>query len=74
MDVEQQPMTKQLKMFEQWEVRPYQTTLFDKINQFDMRTIDLIYDTKGHVGKRSVLEYMELSSHNCVYECDASSA
>ena len=33
MDLELLPMTKQMKLFEQWEFRPYQQTLFEQIGR-----------------------------------------
>ena len=33
-------------------IQTVSTSVVQQINEFDMRTIDLIYDTKGYVGKQ----------------------
>lgn len=51
--------TKQLRMFKQLELRPYQIKLEAICNTFDMRTIHLVYDKIGGIGKSIFLEYLE---------------
>jgi len=51
--------TKQLLYFKGLELRPYQQAIIDKCSQFDLRTIDLIWDTKGNIGKSLLSEYLD---------------
>lgn len=51
--------TTQLKIFKGFALRPYQETILEEIKKFDMRSIDLIYDTVGNVGKSIFSEYCE---------------
>ena len=51
--------TKQLKIFKTYEKYPWQVKLEEMATQFDMRTIDLIYDITGNTGKSIFSEYLE---------------
>jgi hypothetical protein len=52
-------LTRQLRMFKDWEFRPYQADLVKMAGIFDMRKIDLIYDPTGYIGKSLLAEYLE---------------
>lgn len=52
------PLTEQLKLFLSWKLRPYQQSLVDMI-YFNMRYINIIYDTTGNCGKSIFAEYLE---------------
>lgn len=52
-------LTKQLKIFMEYQKRPYQDSLKKMATRFDMRAIDLIYDPRGHTGKSLFSEYLE---------------
>jgi hypothetical protein len=52
-------MTKQLTLFLEWELRPYQKKISNWGNEFNMRNIDLIYDPIGNLGKSIFVEYLE---------------
>ena len=52
-------LTKQLKMFKGYALRPYQQKILDECNTFDMRKINLIWDTTGNCGKSILSEYLE---------------
>lgn len=51
--------TTQLKIFQTFELRPYQRKLLEFARTFDMRKIDIIYDPVGNLGKSLFVEYME---------------
>ncbi len=51
--------TKQLDDFLEMELRPYQKEISNWANEFDMRWIDVIYDTEGNLGKSIFTEYLE---------------
>lgn len=51
--------TKQLKIFKGYTLRPYQQAIIDECKKFDMRTINLIWDTTGNCGKSLLSEYLE---------------
>jgi hypothetical protein len=51
-------LTKQMKYFISWGLRPWQATLKDSLD-FDMRAIDLVYDPNGNIGKSLFSEYLE---------------
>lgn len=51
--------TKQLKLFKSYKLRNYQEMILNFSQIFDMRTIDLIYDPIGNIGKSMFSEYME---------------
>lgn len=51
--------THQLDLFSKWELRGYQRDLYNMSTQFDMRQIDLIWDTTGNMGKSLFCEWME---------------
>lgn len=52
--------TKQMKMFQSWELYPYQTKLLNMSTEFSLRSIDFIFDQEGNIGKSLFSEYMEL--------------
>lgn len=52
-------MTQQLEWYKRQGERPFQKTLRDMSSQFDMRAIDLIWDTTGNCGKSLFSEAME---------------
>jgi len=56
---EKKVMTYQLKLFNSWELRPYQAELMKQVDIFEMRCIDLIYDKNGNLGKSLFCEAME---------------
>jgi len=51
--------TKQLLYFQGLELRPYQQDIVSMSKQFSLRSIDLIWDTTGNIGKSLLSEYME---------------
>lgn len=51
--------TKQLKIFNGLQMYPYQEKLMQKATEFCMRTIDLVYDPNGNIGKSIFSEYLE---------------
>ena len=51
--------TTQLKMFMKWDLRPYQKSIIEEATKFDLRAINLIWDTTGCCGKSLLSEYME---------------
>lgn len=52
-------LTKQMKIFNSFELRPYQSQLKEMAQHFDMRKIDLIFDPNGNIGKSLFSEYLE---------------
>lgn len=58
-DPKEVPDTIQMKLFKQWDKYPWQQTILDMIQVFDMRAIDIIYDPNGHEGKSIFAEYLE---------------
>ncbi len=52
-------LTQQLEWFVKQKLRPFQTDIIEQSQIFDMRTIDLIWDTTGCCGKSLLSEYME---------------
>lgn len=52
-------LTKQLKMFKGYALRPYQERILEECKTFDMRKINLIWDTTGNCGKSILSEYLE---------------
>lgn len=42
------------------ELRPWQKTLIDTLNTYDERTIDVIFDEKGNIGKSTLTRFMML--------------
>ncbi len=52
-------LTHQLKLFKEWELRPYQATIHKQATTFSMRNIHLVYDPKGNCGKSLFSEFME---------------
>jgi len=52
-------LTKQLKLFKGMTLRPYQQAIYDECSKFDMRKINLIWDTTGNCGKSILSEYLE---------------
>ncbi|AXF52003.1 MAG: putative viral replication protein [Cressdnaviricota sp.] len=59
-DAEEVEPTKQMKMFQDWDLYPYQQELLNKSKEFCLRSIDFIYDQDGNTGKSLFSEYMEL--------------
>jgi len=53
------PLTRQLKLFNDWKLRPYQNMIKYECTQFHMRQIDLIYDEIGNSGKSLLSESLE---------------
>lgn len=51
--------TTQLKLFKTWNLRPYQKRIYDECFKFDMRKINLIWDTAGNSGKSLFSEWLE---------------
>ena len=51
--------TKQLAMFESFELYDWQKSVVDMSTQFCMRSIDIIYDMEGNIGKSIFGEWME---------------
>lgn len=56
------PLTTQMKIFNSFTLRPYQSTLKEMCLTFDMRKIDLIYDPNGNIGKSLFSEYLEYNN------------
>lgn len=53
------PLTHQMKLFNDWGLRPWQEDLKKIAQTFCLRTIDLIYDIEGNNGKSLFSEFME---------------
>lgn len=51
--------TKQMDLFEKWELREYQKAIIKEAKIFDLRKINLIYDPTGCCGKSLLSEFME---------------
>jgi len=51
--------TGQITLFKTWELRPYQRWIKEECQRFCMRSINLIYDRTGNMGKSIFSEYME---------------
>ncbi len=59
-DTDEMPvLTRQIQEFLKWKLRPYQQRIFIDAQIFDMRKINLIWDTTGNCGKSLLSEYME---------------
>ena len=56
------PLTHQMKLFNDWGLRPWQQSLKEISTTFCLRTIDLIYDIDGNNGKSLFSEYMEYNN------------
>lgn len=54
------PPTRQMELFQDWGLRPWQHDLENRSTQFCLRTIDLIYDVDGNNGKSLFSEYLEM--------------
>lgn len=52
-------LTKQLKIFQTYELRCYQKAIMNEATKFDFRKINLIWDTTGNCGKSMLAEHME---------------
>lgn len=52
-------LTKQLKEFLTFDLRPYQRYIFETAQKFDKRSIHIVYDSVGNVGKSIFGEFME---------------
>lgn len=61
-DPEEVPPTKQMELFNSWELYPYQKKLEAIAGKFCLRSIDFIYDQDGNIGKSLFSEYMESKS------------
>jgi len=57
--VEIKVMTKQLKLFMEWTLYPWQKKVEDICKTWDMRHITVILDEIGHVGKSLFCEYLD---------------
>ena len=58
-DDEKKVMTTQLDIFLGFALRGYQAWIKEQCDVFSMRTIDLLYDPTGNIGKSLFSEYME---------------
>ncbi len=52
-------LTKQMKIFKGMTLRPYQQAIYKECSIFDMRKINLIWDTTGNCGKSLLSEFLE---------------
>ena len=52
-------MTKQLKEFLKYDLRSYQRYIFETAQKFNMRSIHIVYDSVGNIGKSIFGEFME---------------
>lgn len=52
-------MTRQLSEFVQYDLRPWQQQIFERVQVPDNRSIIMIYDTIGNSGKSIFAEYLE---------------
>lgn len=52
-------LTQQMTMFQSWGLKPWQSSLEQKLATFDLRAIDLVYDPNGNIGKSLFSEYLE---------------
>lgn len=52
-------LTKQLQIFKGYVLRPYQKRIHAECTIFDMRKINLVWDTTGNCGKSILSEYLE---------------
>lgn len=52
-------LTKQMQIFQGMTLRPYQKRIYDECQIFDMRKINLIWDTTGNCGKSILSEFLE---------------
>lgn len=43
-------------------LRPWQSTLIERLNTYDERVIDIVFDEKGNIGKSTLTRYMMLFS------------
>ena len=59
-----QPITKQLQIILNSELRPWQQSIIDETKKFCMRSIDLIFDPEGNNGKSLLCDYLEYKD-NC---------
>lgn len=53
------PLTTQLKIFNTFDLYPWQAQMKEIISEFTMRDINLVYDMNGNMGKSLFLEYLE---------------
>lgn len=56
---EERILTKQMELYLKWGNLPWQSKLQEMASQFNLRTIDLIYDQDGNNGKSLFSEHME---------------
>lgn len=52
-------ITKQSILFNSFELRKYQVKIKEMCQEFDMRKIDIIYDSRGNMGKSIFAEHLE---------------
>lgn len=52
-------LTKQMDIFQKWNLREYQKDIIKEATIFDMRKINLIFDPVGNCGKSLLSEFME---------------
>lgn len=82
LDEHNKEITTQLKLFLKWDLREYQTFIIEQCKLFEMRKIDIFYDTTGNLGKSLFCEYLQFNNlakmippfllmediMNCVYD------
>lgn len=59
LDIHNKVLTKQMKLFISWQLKPWQIKLQAETSEFCLRSIDLVYDFQGCKGKSLFSEYME---------------
>lgn len=65
MDVERPPLTRQLQAFVQYELRPWQQQIKELCMTTCDRSINVIIDTIGNIGKSIFAEYLEYEGLAC---------
>lgn len=60
-DPDPPPFTKQLEQIQ--ELYPWQKTIITMLKDWDARSIDVIYDPVGNIGKSGFCEYLEYHGH-----------
>ena len=60
------PLTRQLKVFNNFDFHPWQNQVLQWVTQLDDRSIKLIYDQHGNAGKSIMAEYLEY--HGLAFE------
>lgn len=64
---ERPPLTWQLEQFLEYTLRPYQQQIFDHTQVRDMRSINIVYEPDGDVGKSLFCEFLEYQG--VAFEC-----